>query len=422
MPSKKKKYQWVPGSPPPILETHSKAKHEVIASYLKRYIEVLLANPRDGLTLTVVDGFAGGGTYTDEHTGGIVDGSPLVILNTLREVIAEIQQIRTKTLRINIQLILIEKNKAAVTCLEEAISQVHVPDSISVKFILGRFESNLDQVLSVIARPRSRNPRAIFLLDQYGYTDVAFSTVRTIFSRVAGAEILLTFATDCLLNYMADDDKYKGILKKLELDDYITEEMLREGVETKESRALAVNTLHTGIRNNTQAGFYTPFFIKSQVSSRSYWLIHLSNHVTARQEMLKIHWQLKNHFAHHGRHGLNMLGYDPDHDDFGQLALEFVFDDHAQTMTHAALLEDLPRFLNGLERLSFSNLVEKVSNDTPATSEQISAVLSDLKEHGEITITTPAGNIKRSAAKVGKDDLIETSSQLIFDYGRITKN
>jgi three-Cys-motif partner protein len=58
------KYEWVVGERPPELEAHSATKHAVLGSYLSRYLEVLTSNPRlDTLSLTLVDGFAGGGQY-----------------------------------------------------------------------------------------------------------------------------------------------------------------------------------------------------------------------------------------------------------------------------------------------------------------------------------------------------------------------
>ena len=68
------------GQPPPLLEAHSAAKHDVFRSYIGRYIEVLTSNPRrDAISaLTLIDGFAGGGEYKFRDT--IVPGSPMILL------------------------------------------------------------------------------------------------------------------------------------------------------------------------------------------------------------------------------------------------------------------------------------------------------------------------------------------------------
>lgn len=60
-----KKYDWQVGHTPPPLDEHSAAKHSVFRSYVQRYIEILTSDPRhDGLNLTLIDGFAGGGEYS----------------------------------------------------------------------------------------------------------------------------------------------------------------------------------------------------------------------------------------------------------------------------------------------------------------------------------------------------------------------
>ena len=47
--------------------------------------------------------------------------------------------------------------------------------------------------------------RSLFLLDQYGWSDVSFKTIRKIFSELANPEILLTFAVDALINFFNTD-------------------------------------------------------------------------------------------------------------------------------------------------------------------------------------------------------------------------
>jgi hypothetical protein len=56
------KYLWHVGSQPPPIGPHSLVKHQIVRRYLERYIQVLMSNyVIDKLTLSVVDGFAGGG-------------------------------------------------------------------------------------------------------------------------------------------------------------------------------------------------------------------------------------------------------------------------------------------------------------------------------------------------------------------------
>lgn len=79
----RKHYDWKIGQMLPEIGKHSLAKHMVFGRYVDRYIRILSPQPaKRELNLTVVDGFCGGGKYT--CYGKVVDGSPLVLLNSVR--------------------------------------------------------------------------------------------------------------------------------------------------------------------------------------------------------------------------------------------------------------------------------------------------------------------------------------------------
>jgi three-Cys-motif partner protein len=81
----KKPYLWIPGHTPPKRALHSRAKHDVLRSYLEEYVDVLTQNPRsEQLRLTLVDGFAGGGEYIDSQTKKLCYGSPILMLQSMK--------------------------------------------------------------------------------------------------------------------------------------------------------------------------------------------------------------------------------------------------------------------------------------------------------------------------------------------------
>lgn len=68
-------FKWHPDEAPPNIEPHSKAKLDVLRSYLRAYFDRLNVNPnREQFKLDLIDGFAGGGTFLDE--GAIRAGTP----------------------------------------------------------------------------------------------------------------------------------------------------------------------------------------------------------------------------------------------------------------------------------------------------------------------------------------------------------
>ena len=69
-----------------------------LAGYLRRYVAAYTQSfTVQHLSLTVVEGFAGGNLYTDESTGDLTHGSPGVILDALRDAARQAQAKRTKT-------------------------------------------------------------------------------------------------------------------------------------------------------------------------------------------------------------------------------------------------------------------------------------------------------------------------------------
>lgn len=78
-------YEWSLDGALPVIEDHSRAKHDVLRAYLINYLRILAQHPRsEGIRVTLVDGFAGGGRYRTE-SGEQVSGSPIVLLEALQE-------------------------------------------------------------------------------------------------------------------------------------------------------------------------------------------------------------------------------------------------------------------------------------------------------------------------------------------------
>lgn len=72
-------FEWHPNEPPPHIEAHSKAKLEVLRSYLREYFNRLNVNrQREEFKLDLIDGFSGGGTFLDGDA--VLSGTPLVML------------------------------------------------------------------------------------------------------------------------------------------------------------------------------------------------------------------------------------------------------------------------------------------------------------------------------------------------------
>jgi three-Cys-motif partner protein len=409
-----KKYDWQIGQTPPELDTHSAAKHAVFRSYVRRYIEVLTSDPRhDGLNLTLVDGFAGGGAYVWQ--GQPAPGSPMILLEEIAAAQAQFKQERTKPFQLNAEFIFVEKIGANHQFLADNIQKSQFRSWLGgkIQMLNAEFESELPRIITHVQN-RGRAQRCIFFLDQFGYNQVSFDAVRNILSSLQNPEIILTFNVDYLIDYLSKEDAFLTAVKPVELDtDHIQD--LLSLKDQRQARWIIQNFLYTHLVRQTGAPYYTCFFIKTPDSHRSYWLVHISKHPKARDEMALRHWALGNHFVHHGREGLRMLGFDPERDT-NQIPLDFLFDDDAEARSKTALRTELPPLI--FERRlqvdgppTMGRLFTAIANETPATTELISKVLVGLREDSEIEIVTKEGRSKPRSAHVDWTDVILPAKQ-----------
>ncbi len=212
----KEPYLWIPGETPPLREIHSRAKHEVLSSYLERYVEVLTARVhQDCLRLTLVDGFSGGGLFLDKATQTECFGSPLLMLDAMTRAATKAQAIRKKSFSLDARFIFLDENASSLEFLGNAIDDHYFGnwrDQIAI--VRGTFEQRLPDLLKDIEQ-RGKRHRCIFVLDQYGYSDVPMHLLREIFNRLSNAEVILTFMADWLIDYLSDTAISRNLIEKV---------------------------------------------------------------------------------------------------------------------------------------------------------------------------------------------------------------
>jgi three-Cys-motif partner protein len=269
-------HKWVPGEEPPKIRPHSLAKHRVIDAYLRRYVDVLTQNRRiPEFRLTLVDGFSGGGVYRDWKTGERQPGSPMIMLEAMRDAAIAAQEKRSKEFNLDVEYFFIEKKPTFFSYLESTLRESEFQTFLGqqVHLLRGNFVEQLPAILQQI-RQRGRGERAILLLDQFGYKDVPMPEIRRIFSELKNAEVILTFATDAMINYLSESEVTQKILGRIGLE--LTADQITIRKQMREWRQAIQLLLHGEIQQKSGAKFYTPFFIRSPDEHRDFWLIHLS--------------------------------------------------------------------------------------------------------------------------------------------------
>lgn len=390
-------FKWHPDEPPPVIEEHSKAKLNVLRSYLHAYCNTLNSAPnREEFKLDLVDGFSGGGTFLDQNE--IISGTPLIMLEETKKAEERLNQSRNKPLKFDCKFYFVDKEKAHIDHLKKVLADHgHEIDGGKIVVSNSPFEQKVDSIIAEINRRQPRAGRAIFLLDQTGYSQVGLELVAKIFSKLANAEVILTFAVDALINYLHDSQTIIKATAPLQF----TEPQIHDLIEARNSsggRALAQRIIRPHIRGLTGAPFDTPFFIRSQTSRRALWFLHLSKHPTARDVMIQRHWDIHNTFEHYGSGSLQMLGWDairnPD------LLTLFSFKNLDNEQMHEGLLEEMPRELHSLvshEPMPISTIRYALANKTAAAFSDMDSVFLQLVQEGEFCILAPDGKVRSRA-------------------------
>lgn len=412
-------YNWKHG--PDKIKQHSIAKHRILEAYLAAYFQTLVGNQRrDEFRLTLVDGFAGGGRYVHEDTNKLADGSPLILLAAVREAEFKINHHgRQKQVKLDVTHFFIERNRDAYLHLKKVLQDDGYQDLIgsSIQLRNSRFEDEIDDIIEMIKRKSPRNGRSIFILDQYGYKQASSGLIRRILSNLPGAEIILTFGVDSLLNY-ANDTNLEEARRKIELPDFLGGKTLNEIKSSERDWRLFIQVcLYKQLVLSCGAQYYTPFFIRNKRGHGDYWLIHMSQHYRARDVMTQVHWDNHNYFIHYAGSGLdmfNIIGYDPEHDSAykNQGELGFEFDAAAEEVSIQTMMEQAPKLIYAHdEGVSFGELFIATCNGSPASAAIYKKMLIRLAQHELIEIQSLTGGQRRSAHQIQLTDQIRPPAQ-----------
>ena len=408
-------FKWQPDDPPPSIEPHSKAKLQVLRSYLQAYFDRLNVDPRhDAFKLDLIDGFAGGGIFLDGAEE--ISGTPLIMLEEAEQANIRLNEKRVKQLRIDCKFYFVDKEKAHTDFLRRTLEErgYRVDDS---RIVLrnGLFENEFECILESVRQRQPRSRRAIFLLDQTGFSQVELSLVSRIFNELPAAEVILTFAADALVNHLAETPRIAAATMPLQLNDLQIRDLIQQR-DGDGGRAIAQRTLRDHVRLITGAMYDTPFFIRPGQSRRALWFLHLSRHPTARDVMIQKHWEINNTFEHYGRGSIDMLGWDALLDS-KNIPL-FNFGQHDEEMMYEELLKSLPRELFGLvseHPVTIDAIRHMLANRTAARFSDLDKILAKLFQEKEFDILNPAGKLRsRSLQRLAATDRVALPSTLLL--------
>ena len=403
-----KRYEWAEGAK---LEEHSRRKHKILREYVFDYLSVRCKLPQqERFRLAIVDGFAGGGRY---QCGTV--GSPLIFIEELKRAVEAVNTQRSvqglNTIEVECLLIFndasldaVELLKTNVTPVKAEIEQTCSKLHLHVEYLNELFEDAYPKIKEFLDQGRYRS--VLFNLDQCGDTHVQQTTITDIMRSYPAAEIFYTFMISALLAFL-QKNKPKQLQARLNhLGVKTTDISALDGVMSNNDwLGTAENLVFDTFR--LCAPYVSPFSINNPGGWR-YWLIHFANAYRARQVYNNILHDNASLQAHFGRSGLNMLSYDPRHEN-GML---YLFDDDGRAAAKEQLFSDIPRLVTDSgDVIPVKEFYEGIYNVTPAHADDVHTAIID---NPDLEVITPVGGERRKANTIGVNDVIKLKRQISF--------
>ncbi|PTD27474.1 three-Cys-motif partner protein TcmP [Sphingomonas fennica] len=403
-----KPYEWADGA---TLEDHSRRKHKILREYFSEYLTVRCQLPKqERFRLAIVDGFAGGGRYQCGTAG-----SPLIFVEELKRAIETVNVQRAAQglglIEIECLLILNDHNRDAIEALKGNIAplQAEIVENVPklhlrIAYLTEAFEAVYPQMKALLDQGRYRN--VLFNLDQCGHSHVQRQTLLDIMRSYHSVEIFYTFAIEALVSFLQKSDPVQLAAQLRPFDIDATNLGTLNGAMSKGNWLGAAERL-VFETFRTCAPFVSPFSINNPDGWR-YWLIHFGNFYRARQVYNNILHENSSAQAHFGRSGLNMLSYDPSHED-GSL---YLFDLSGREAAKTQLLTDIPKLISGSgDVIGVGDFYESIYNTTPAHTDDVH---SAIIENPDVEVITPAGGERRKANTIAIGDMLKLKPQTSF--------
>jgi three-Cys-motif partner protein len=390
----------------PEIPSHSKAKHLILEDYLENWLVTVCGNHRgQSGTVTLIDGFCGGGRYRD--ITNILSpwyGSPVRMLSAMRKGLDALHNTKGKPgFQLDMKFIFVDENPDHIACLKREIAAAGFEEWLQYcEFITGNFEDQYPHCLSTVDE---RGGFSIFLLDPFGYTDVSMNAMRSIMQNER-AEVLFTFMIDFIQRFISSrDQRVQKALSLLEAEGYFT----HIGDSFEQQMAARNDTLRL-FRNKSGARSVYTFHVMRKINVVEYFLVHLSNNPTALQVLKDSLWKYNNRELSCGFHyKLDGMGFVAPQDFQGQAQLFSMEERNRQQCIE--LLEDDVMPLVKAEGISFRELTARTMQLNPARRQDY---VDFVRLENQLQVQRDGRLTK--AELLRNSDIIKRNPQLFFFF------
>ena len=146
------------GSILPNIEPHTKAKHHIFEDYVSDWILTLCGNNMGKKkTVTLIDGFCGGGMYYDENHQ-LWYGSPIRLIKAVEKGLERVKRDKSKPdYELNVKYIFIDNKQSHIDCLKKQMRESgldkYLNDPNLCIFICEDFEVIANKIMTNVTLP-----------------------------------------------------------------------------------------------------------------------------------------------------------------------------------------------------------------------------------------------------------------------------
>jgi len=253
------------------LESHTKAKHEILKRYLHAWTPILA---QGGFRqILYVDGFAGPGRYN-----GGEEGSPVI---ALKAALAHSGRITGEML-----FQFIEKDTDRAAMLEQVIGEIQKPANFKVRIATGTFEEATKEILYWCRTKGRALPPTFAFVDPFGWTGIPFDLIREILSHPS-CEVLVNIMYEEINRFLGHPDQEQNLDRLFGTPDW------RAVVQVKGSRErrLAIHALYQK-QLSSAARFVRSFEMRNKNDATDYFLFFATKNTTGLRKMKEAMWSV----------------------------------------------------------------------------------------------------------------------------------
>ena len=249
------------------LDPHTKAKHEILGEYLKKWFPIIGSTAERCVYL---DGFAGPGIYSKNE-----EGSPIIAIKTA------VEHRFTQRMK-KIVFWFIEKDKDRNESLKQQLQQKFptLPSNITYEVENSEFADSLENTLNAIESDGAKLAPTFAFIDPFGFSGMPMNLI----SRILGykrCELLITFMSSFILRFN-DDQRAPALTELFGTDEW---KHIHELSVLNDKRRFIVDLYVKQLQNIGGAIYFRTFEMVDENNKVLYHLVFATKSLTGLEAM-----------------------------------------------------------------------------------------------------------------------------------------